>query len=179
MSFYFYLVGFTFSISYSVLPSHLAFVFRFLHLFYFFLCPFSSFYQAQQNSFHIHIYKQYLQGIYRRRQWHPTPVLLPGKSHGRRSLAGCRLWGRTDLDRTEATQQQQQQQLVQNSVSLTPLKKGKLLFLNGKGESNQISQINTQTHMIRNNEGKKCNHLYHSQNLWVSIEIFCCCCCCY
>uniref|UniRef100_A0AC11CSC1 Protein phosphatase 4 regulatory subunit 4 n=1 Tax=Ovis aries TaxID=9940 RepID=A0AC11CSC1_SHEEP len=25
-----------------------------------------------------------------RRQWHPTPVLLPGKSHGRRSLVGCR-----------------------------------------------------------------------------------------
>ena len=28
-------------------------------------------------------------------QWQPTPVLLPGKSHGRRSLVGCRLWGRT------------------------------------------------------------------------------------
>ena len=27
--------------------------------------------------------------IYRRRQWHPTPVLLPGKSHGWRSLVGC------------------------------------------------------------------------------------------
>ena len=39
----------------------------------------------------------------RRRQWHPTPVLLPGKSHGRRSLVGCRLWGRTESDMTEAT----------------------------------------------------------------------------
>ena len=29
-----------------------------------------------------------------RRQWQPTPVLLPGKSHGRRSLVGCSLWGR-------------------------------------------------------------------------------------
>ena len=29
-----------------------------------------------------------------RRQWHPTPVLLPGKSHGWRSLAGCSPWGR-------------------------------------------------------------------------------------
>ena len=28
-----------------------------------------------------------------RRQWHPTPVLLPGKSHGRRSLVGCGPWG--------------------------------------------------------------------------------------
>ena len=30
----------------------------------------------------------------RRRQWHPTLVLLPGKSHGRRSLVGCSPWGR-------------------------------------------------------------------------------------
>ena len=29
-----------------------------------------------------------------RKQWHPTPVLLPGKSHGRRSLVGCSPWGR-------------------------------------------------------------------------------------
>ena len=36
-----------------------------------------------------------------RRQWHPTPVLLPGKSHGRRSLVGCHLWGRTESDMTE------------------------------------------------------------------------------
>ena len=31
---------------------------------------------------------------YRRRQWHPTPVLLPGKSHVQRSLVGCSPWGR-------------------------------------------------------------------------------------
>ena len=37
----------------------------------------------------------------RRRQWHPTPVLLPGKSHGWRSLVGCRSWGRWGSDRTE------------------------------------------------------------------------------
>ena len=37
----------------------------------------------------------------RRRQWHPTPVLLPGKSHGRRSLVGCSPWGREELDMTE------------------------------------------------------------------------------
>ena len=36
-----------------------------------------------------------------RRQWHPTPVLLPGKSHGRRSLVGCRLWGRKESDTTK------------------------------------------------------------------------------
>ena len=37
----------------------------------------------------------------RRRQWHPTPVLLPGKSHGRRSLVGCSPWGRWESDTTE------------------------------------------------------------------------------
>ena len=36
-----------------------------------------------------------------RRQWHPTPVLLPGKSHGRRSLEGCSPWGRYESDMTE------------------------------------------------------------------------------
>ena len=36
-----------------------------------------------------------------RRQWHPTPVLLPGKSHGRRSLVGCSPWGRWGSDTTE------------------------------------------------------------------------------
>ena len=36
-----------------------------------------------------------------RRQWHPTPLLLPGKSHGRRSLVGCSLWGRYESDMTE------------------------------------------------------------------------------
>ena len=35
-----------------------------------------------------------LQSINWRRQWHPTPVLLPGKSRGWRSLVGCSLWGR-------------------------------------------------------------------------------------
>ena len=37
----------------------------------------------------------------RRRQWHPTPVLLPGKSHGQRSLVGCSPWGRWESDTTE------------------------------------------------------------------------------
>ena len=38
---------------------------------------------------------------YGRRQWHPTPVLLPGKSHGWRSLVGCSPWGRKESDMTE------------------------------------------------------------------------------
>ena len=39
------------------------------------------------------------------RKWQPTPVFLPGGSQGQRSLVGCRLWGRTESDTTEATQQ--------------------------------------------------------------------------
>ena len=37
----------------------------------------------------------------RRRQWHPTPVPLPGKSHGWRSLVGCSPWGREESNATE------------------------------------------------------------------------------
>ena len=45
---------------------------------------------------HIHIYTHTW-----RRQWHPAPALLPGKSHGRRSLVGCSPWGREESDTTE------------------------------------------------------------------------------
>ena len=37
------------------------------------------------------------------RKWQPTPVFLPGESQRRGSLVGCRLWGHTELDTTEAT----------------------------------------------------------------------------
>ena len=36
-----------------------------------------------------------------KRKWQPSPVLLPGKSHGRRILVGCSPWGRKELDTTE------------------------------------------------------------------------------
>ena len=38
-----------------------------------------------------------------RRTKQPTPMFLPGESQGRGSLMGCRLWGRTESDTTEAT----------------------------------------------------------------------------
>ena len=47
-----------------------------------------------------------------RRQWQPTPVLLPGKSHGWRSLVGCSPWGHTESDTTEATWQQRHRRLL-------------------------------------------------------------------
>ena len=38
-----------------------------------------------------------------KRKWRHTPVFLLGESQGRWSLVGCRLWGRTESDTTEAT----------------------------------------------------------------------------
>ena len=49
---------------------------------------------------------------FRKRKWQPTPVFLPGESQGQRSLVVCHLWGRTELDTTDATQQQQQKRFI-------------------------------------------------------------------
>ena len=49
----------------------------------------------------IPLFTEILFTIARRRQWQPTPVLLPGKSHGRRSLVGCSPWGCYESDMTE------------------------------------------------------------------------------
>ena len=43
----------------------------------------------------------HFRNILRRKQWHPTPVLLPGQSHRQRSLVGCSPWGRWESDMTE------------------------------------------------------------------------------
>ena len=43
----------------------------------------------------------YLKMLKNLRQWHPTPVLLPGKFHGWRSLVGCSPWGCKESDMTE------------------------------------------------------------------------------
>ena len=39
--------------------------------------------------------------LHQPKQWHPTPVLLLGKSHGWRSLVACSPWGREELDTTD------------------------------------------------------------------------------
>ena len=63
-----------------------------------------------------------------RRKWQPTPVFLPGESQGRGSLVGCRLWGHTESDTTEATYQQQQQQ-QQKDCLFDPTGKVSLILL--------------------------------------------------
>ena len=53
----------------------------------------SNSFSTWTTSLIIHLYYMDL-GEVQRRQWHPTPVFLPGESHGRRSLVGCSPWGR-------------------------------------------------------------------------------------
>ena len=49
----------------------------------------------------VFLYKNFPSTLSWRRQWHPTPVLLPGKSHGQRSLVGCSPWGLWESGTTE------------------------------------------------------------------------------
>ena len=60
------------------------------------LSPSLSLFTIHHPFFHLSIYH-----LWQRRQWHPTPVLLPGKSHGWRSLEGCSPWGHWGSDTTE------------------------------------------------------------------------------
>ena len=70
-------------------------IFLFTNTFLSCLC--SVIYPIKALYFNYHIFSN----LYWRRQWHPTPVLLPGKSHGRRSLVGCSSWVREESDTTE------------------------------------------------------------------------------
>ena len=70
--------------------------YEFLHYPVVFLCPTYSLVNCMTLL--------WLMGLQRRRQWHPTPVLLPGKSHGQRSLVACSPWGCEESDTTEQLQ---------------------------------------------------------------------------
>ena len=52
-----------------------------------------------------HGFNPWVQKILWSRKWQPTPVFLPGKSHGQRSLAGYNPWGCKESDMTEYTPQ--------------------------------------------------------------------------
>ena len=60
-----------------------------------------AWYYVYNTTWHLEIRKFRLRS--RRRQWHPTPVLLPGKSHGRRTLVGFSPWGRKEFRHDWAT----------------------------------------------------------------------------
>ena len=50
-----------------------------------------------------HMFDLWVGMIPRRRAWQPTPIFLPGESHGQKSLMGSRTWGHRESDMTEAT----------------------------------------------------------------------------
>ena len=95
-----------------------------------------------------------------RGKWQPTPLFLPGKSHGQRSLAGYSPWGGKELDTTEATEHAK---LLNNS----------LLFLDGKHsatgretsylpESHQVKKI--ASFLVNINESEwRSTHTYSKQ----------------
>ena len=58
---------------------------------------------AMQET-HETVVRSLCQKIPWRRAWQPTPVFLPGDSHGQRSLVGYSPWGRKESDMTEATE---------------------------------------------------------------------------
>ena len=58
-------------------------------------------YQLQMEGFLSRGFHLWLYDRIQRRGWNPTPVLLPGKSHGWRSLVGCSPWGHEESDTTE------------------------------------------------------------------------------
>ena len=47
------------------------------------------------------VFKTWVEKVSWRRKWQPTPVFLPGESHGWRSLVGYSPWGRTGSDTNE------------------------------------------------------------------------------
>ena len=89
---YMYYLDSIYVISYSICLS-------LSHLFHLALCPSNPSMLLQMAKFHSFLWLSSIPLW--RRQWHPTPVLLPGKSHGRRSLVGYSPWGRWELDPTE------------------------------------------------------------------------------
>ena len=75
-------------------------------------------------------------GLDQRRQWHPTPVLLPEKSHGRKSLIGYSSWGPKESDTTERLHLRKfrrtitvKNQIFRNIFNLMSTKRKKKKFL--------------------------------------------------
>ena len=56
---------------------------------------------ANAGNIKLHGFDPWVGKIPWRRKWQPTPILVPGKSHGQRRLADYSLWGRKELDTTE------------------------------------------------------------------------------
>ena len=91
-----------------------------------------------------------------RRKWQPTPVFLPGESQGWESLMGCRLWGRTESDMTEASQQQQQQYIFKSTIFCSPKNTVKILEIQATHKRKYLPNIYQQFNkglIARNRQG--------------------------
>ena len=62
--------------------------------------PQNEYSQVKQPQLCTYSFKIYFM-VHWRRQWQPTPVFLPGKSHGQKSLVGCSPWGCEESDTIE------------------------------------------------------------------------------
>ena len=103
------------------------------------------------------LYIYYIHNIWRR-QWHPTPAPLPGKSHGHRSLVGLSPWGRWGSDTTEQ---------LHFHFSLSCIGEGKwqptAVFLPGESQGweawwaavYRVRQSRTRLKWLSSNRGKK------------------------
>ena len=113
----------------------------------------------------IHIAYDHLYNVQRqewRRKWQPTPVFLPGESQGLGGLVGCCLWGCTESDMTEATQQQEQQQR-QEKIKIIRIRKQLPLgqeALTRKGNNRTFwGDINVLCHVWQLHRGIHCSKM--------------------
>ena len=85
------------------IPVYVLYVNIYIHIFMYIPIHFGyiSIYLCLYIYIYVSICLCLFMSISRRRQWQPTPVLLPGKSHGQRSLVGCSPWGHEESDTTE------------------------------------------------------------------------------
>ena len=86
-----------------ILPAQIKFLKRRNHIFHIgclWVAQFFPLYFHITFMFYYLLNKAFPNGLILEKARHPTPVLLPGKSHGWRSLVGCRPWGRGESDTT-------------------------------------------------------------------------------
>ena len=102
-----------------------------------------------------------------RRKWQPTPVFLPGESQGRGSLVGCRLWGCTESDTTEATYQQQQQASlsITNLVATGPLSRVPQLKKPSRASTRESPCPSMRTSTAKKQRKRKESSVYSSSFL--------------
>ena len=100
-----------------------------------------------------------------RRKWRPTPVFLPGESQGRRSLAGCHLWGRTESDGHDCSNlaaAAARQRHTQNVVGKIETNKQTKKECCGNPEENYQSSVGKSTWLITQFlKDKDCDYLIH------------------